>query len=128
YYILEASSSYRVGETEIVGVFHHVSRHLSDRPKQFAIAWNVLGARVIRRAEVSGFTIDGRVGGGAIVQHSFVDYQWTADADVTLRHAITPQVGAFVHGSAEVYAVDGSEPARGPQTGGRFEAGVRING
>jgi hypothetical protein len=32
YYILEASSSYRVGATEIVGVFHHVSRHLSVRP------------------------------------------------------------------------------------------------
>ena len=32
-YTLEASSSARVGDTEIAGVFHHVSRHLSDRPE-----------------------------------------------------------------------------------------------
>ena len=127
YYVLEVSSSYRAGETEIAVVFHHVSRHLSDRSKEFAIAWNVLGARVMRQAAASGFTIAARVGGGAIVQHSFVDYQWTADADVTIRREITPRVGAFVHGSVEVFAVDGSEPARGSQRGGRVEAGVRIN-
>jgi hypothetical protein len=128
YYILEVSSSYRAGETEIAGVFHHVSRHLSDRPKQFAIAWNVLGARVMRRVEMGGVTVDARVDGGAIVQHSYVDYQWTADADVTIRREITPRFGAFAHGSVEVFAVDGSEPARGTQRGGRVEAGVRING
>ena len=128
YYLLEVSSSYRIGETEIAGVFHHVSRHLSDRPKQFAIAWNVLGARAMRRAEVGGVTVDAQVGGGAIVQHSFVDYRWTADSDVVIRRAITPVAGLFAHGSGEVFGVDGSEPARGSQIGGRFEAGVRING
>src|SRR5438128_2398173 len=29
-YTLEAASSVRAGDTEIVGMFHHVSRHLSD--------------------------------------------------------------------------------------------------
>src|SRR5476651_1844870 len=41
-YLLEASSSGRVGTTEIFGVFHHESRHLSDRFKIPAIAWNEL--------------------------------------------------------------------------------------
>ena len=34
-YTLEASSSVPWGKTEIVGFFHHVSRHLGDRPKVF---------------------------------------------------------------------------------------------
>src|SRR3954470_4122480 len=72
-YTLEASSSARVNGTEIAVVFHHVSRHLSDRPKRFAIAWNVLGGRVLRRVEVSGVTVDVVASGGKVVQNSYVD-------------------------------------------------------
>jgi hypothetical protein len=128
YYVLETSGSYRIGETEVAGVFHHVSRHLSDRPKQEAIAWNVLGVRVMRRVAIAGLTVDGRIDGGAIVQHSFVDYQWAADADVLVRRVMTPRLGVFAHGTGELFGVDGSDPARGTQSGGRFEAGIRING
>ena len=40
-YTLEVASSGRVSDDlEIVGVFHHVSRHLSDRPKRGAIAFS----------------------------------------------------------------------------------------
>jgi hypothetical protein len=128
YYALEVSSSYRAGETEIAGVFHHVSRHLSDRPKQFAIAWNVAGARVLRRFSGKAFTVDARLGGGAIVQHSYVDYTWTADGDVVLRHAVSPRLGVFGHLSGELFTVDGTVPDRGTQDGGLVEAGLRING
>lgn len=128
YYVLEVSSSYRLGATEIAGVFHHVSRHLSDRPKRFAIAWNVLGARVMRQVTRNGFTIDLRGDVGSIVQHSFADYSWTADGDVLVRRALSPRLGVFLHGSGELFTVDGSLPERGTQTGGRFEAGVRISG
>jgi hypothetical protein len=128
YYVLETSGSYRVGETEIAVVFHHVSRHLSDRPKRFAIAWNMLGARVMRHVEAGGFTVDGRLDAGAIVQHSFVDYQWTGDAELTVRKPVSPRVGLFAHATGTLIGVDGSQPERGTQTGGRFEAGVRIGG
>jgi hypothetical protein len=128
YYALEASSSYRVRETEIAFVFHHVSRHLSDRPKQFAIAWNTAGARVLRRVTGKGFTVDIRADAGAILQHSYVDYSWTADTDLLFRHPINPRVGVFVHLFGEVFGVDGSVPDRGTQNGGRAEVGVRING
>src|SRR5579872_5528329 len=47
-YTLEASSSVRLGQAELVGVFHHVSRHLSDRAKLFPIAWNIAGVRALR--------------------------------------------------------------------------------
>ncbi len=128
YYVLEVSTSYRLPEAEVAFVFHHVSRHLSDRPKQFGIAWNVAGVRVLRRIETNGFTFDLRADGGAIVQHSYVDYSWTANADVMIRRAINSRAGVFVHGSGELFTVDGTVPDRGTQTGGRFEAGVRING
>ena len=128
YYALEVSTSYRVRETEVAFVFHHVSRHISDRPKQFAIAWNVAGARVLRRFTGKGVTVDVRADVGAIVQHSYVDYSWTANTDLLLRRPINSRLGVFVHLSGELFGVDGSVPDRGTQDGGRAEVGLRING
>ena len=39
-YVLEGAGSVFAGRTEIAGVFRHVSRHLSDRPKRGAVADN----------------------------------------------------------------------------------------
>ena len=128
YYALEVSSSYRLRGTEIAAVFHHVSRHISDRPKEFAIAWNVAGLRALHRVAARGFTVDLRAEGGSIIQHSYVDYRWTADADVLLRRPIKPRLGLFVHLYGEIFGVDGSVPDRGTQHGGLVEAGLRIDG
>src|SRR3989442_10512059 len=46
-YTLEPSLSVRIGETELAAVFHHLSRHLSDRPEHFAIAWHMWGGRLL---------------------------------------------------------------------------------
>src|SRR5581483_8980867 len=126
-YTLEASTSARLGTTEVAAMFHHVSRHLSDRPKRFAVAWNVLGARVLRRFTTSGLMIDVVASGGKVAQKSYVDYAWTGELDVVVRRGLTPHVGFFAHGTAEVFGVDGSE-LRGSQTGARIEAGLRIDG
>lgn len=128
YYVLEVSSSYRASGTEIAFVFHHVSRHLSDRPKRAAIAWNVAGARVMRRFAFGGLTVDTRGDAGAVVQHSSVDYRWTADLDVLIRRAVSQRVGVFAHGYGEIFGVEGTPGNRGSQTGGRAEAGVRFDG
>jgi len=138
YYVLEASSSYRAPQVEIAGVFHHVSRHLSDRDKTFPIAWNIVGARALRRIDVSGVTIDTYGGAGFIAGHSNVDYSWTADLDVAIRWAVSSRVGVFAHGHGEMFGVDGTTRSiltadgtvlpRASQTGGRVEAGVRLNG
>lgn len=128
YYALEVSSSYRAGGTEIAGFFHHVSRHLSDRPKQFPIAWNVAGVRVLRRVDVSGVRVDVRAEAGSVVQHSHVDYSWTAGLDVMMRRAINSRVGVFAHGTGDKVGVDGTQAGRESQTGGRVEAGVRVEG
>ena len=128
YYTLEASGSYRMGATELAGVFHHVSRHLSDRPKQFSVAWNVLGARVLRRVSVAGITIDARVDAGWAIRHSYADYTWTGDLDVIVRRAVSPRVGVFAHGFSEIFGVDGTIPERTTERGGRIEGGVRLTG
>ena len=128
YYVLETSSSYRTPWVEIAGVFHHVSRHFSDRDKVFPIAWNIIGARALRRIDASGVTVDTCGGVGLIAGHSNVDYSWTADLDVAIRRAVSPRVGLFAQGHGEMFGVDGTMGDRGSQTGGRVEVGVRFNG
>ena len=128
YYVLETSASYRQRYAEIAFVFHHVSRHLSDRPKDFSIAWNQIGARALRRIEYNGVTIDARIDVAKVIQHSYMDYAWTADSDLTIRRSLNPRLGVFVHGYGEMFGVDGAIAYRDTQTGGIVEAGLRVNG
>ena len=76
-YIWEFSGSGRLGRTELAGVFHHVSRHLSDRPKRIAVAMNVAEVRLLRRFEWSGLTVDLKAEAGHMLQRAYVDYSWT---------------------------------------------------
>ena len=128
YYTLELSSSYRLGVAELAGVFHHVSRHLSDRPKREPVAWNVLGARLLKSAVVDGMTLDARAEAGSVIQRSLVDYAWTANVDLVIRRKLRPRVGVFGHGSGVVFGVDGTIANRSSQTGGLVEGGVRFEG
>jgi hypothetical protein len=131
-YTLEFSGSGRLGKTEFVGAFHHVSRHLSDRPKRQAIAMNVAEARVLRRFDLRAATVDVRANVGRLVQRSYVDYTWIGDLDVIARHPLTPHVGTYGRIFGELYGVtepdDPMLPRRGTQRGGRAEAGVRLSG
>ena len=67
-YTLEAAASGRIGpSTEVVGMLHHVSRHLSDRPKRFAIAWNLLGVRILHQQKLGDLVVDVDLEGGKVV-------------------------------------------------------------
>jgi hypothetical protein len=128
-YTLEASMSGRVSrDTEIVGIFHHVSRHLSDRPKRLAIAWNLLGVRVLHQVRAGTATVDFDLEGGKVTQHSYVDYTWIAEAHVQVRAPVTRQVTGFARASVQTFRVDGSVPRRESQTGAFVEGGVRLHG
>ncbi len=128
-YTLEGYASVRLGsDTEIEGIFHHVSRHLSDRPKSFPIAWNLLGARLLRHAAFGDTTVDVDVEGGAVVQHSFVDYRWGGGFDATIRRPLSPHVSWFVQTQGQLVGVAETVNNRGTQFGGLAEAGVRITG
>jgi len=126
-YTLEGSVSARAGNTEIVGLFHHVSRHLSDRPKRIPIAWNELGGRVLHRFTFGRATADIDAEAGRTVEHAYVDYTWMTEAHVLVRRPVSERVGLFAHANGQVIRVDGTVPKRGTQTGGLVEAGLRIN-
>jgi hypothetical protein len=131
-YTLEFSGSGRLGKTELVAAFHHVSRHLSDRPKRQAIAMNVIEARVLRRFEVRATTIDVRANIGRLAERAYVDYTWIGDLDIVARHRLRPRVGAYGRIFGELYGVNEQDDPplsrRGAQRGGRVEAGVRLSG
>ncbi len=127
-YTLEGFISARVGEMEVAGIFHHVSRHISDRPKPFAVAYNEVGGRVMRRLALGATTVDVDLEGGRAVQHSYVDYTWLGEMQVLVRHPINERVGIFAHGSGRAFAVNETVARRGAQAGGLVEAGVRLTG
>ena len=127
-YALEASLSGRASATtEAAAIFHHVSRHLGDRPKRLGVAWNMLGARFLHHAEAGSTTIDVALEGGRVVARAFVDYTWLGEANLLLRHPFNGTVGAFAHATGQVFAVD-EVAMRGTQAGGRIEAGIRLKG
>ena len=129
-YTLEASASARIGaQTEVVGMLHHVSRHLSDRPKvRNPVAFNELGVRVLRRDDFGGLTLDVAVEGGRTIEHAYVDYTWLGDLNVLARRPLSNRIGVFAHGAAHLANVDGTVPGRTAQIGGLAEIGVRIQG
>ena len=127
-YTLEPSVSVRSGPVEIVAIFHHVSRHLGDRPKDGAIAWNELGVRLLHHRAVGSGTVDVDLEAGRVIQHSFVDYQWMGQLGVTARRPVTDRFGVFLQASGQLTGVDEALNHRGTQFGGIAEAGVRIRG
>jgi len=128
-YTLEAYGTLRAGDsTEIVGLFHHVSRHLSDRLKLPAIAYNEIGGRILNHQAWSGTTLDTDLEGGWVNQHSYVDYRWYGELHLLARHTINPIVGVFGRGDGELLGVDPTMYNRGTQYGVTGEGGLRING
>jgi hypothetical protein len=129
-YILELSTSYRVKRTEVAAIFHHVSRHLSDRPKVIPVAWNILGVRVLREATVGKATIDMVADFGGTTQKVNVDYRWSSNADIVVRRQFHTHGGVFASATGHLMSVKPSPAlaARHTQTGGVVEAGLQFIG
>jgi hypothetical protein len=126
-YTLEGSLSARLPALEVAGVFHHVSRHLSDRPKRFPVDWNMIGARVGGRLTQGRLGLTGRADIRGVVQKSLVDYRWELDAALRARVGLSPRVAIVAGGDVRVLGVDGTR-GRGTQHGFRGEGGVRLDG
>jgi hypothetical protein len=127
-YTLEAASSARVGDGEVVGIFHHTSRHLADRTNTQAVAWNAAGVRLLKRITREAATIDVDAELSRVVAKAFVDYTWIGELNLLVRHPLHEHVGVFAQGSGKLFAVDGTVPNRGMQTGGVVEVGVHLKG
>lgn len=127
-YTLEAASSARVGDSEVVGIFHHVSRHLADRANKQAVAWNAAGVRLLKRFTRQSTTLDVDAELTRVVAKAFVDYSWIGELNLSVRRPLNGHVAVFAQGSAKLFIVDGTVPNRGTQTGGVAEAGIRLKG
>ena len=126
-YMLGGSASIRAGAVEVAGVFHHVSRHLSDRPKRFPVDWNMIGGRVhggITRGRTE-LRAQGDVRG--VIEKSFVDYDWEIDGVSRVQVGLTPRFALVGSGGFRFVGVDGSRD-RGDQYGWRGEGAVRVDG
>lgn len=126
-YILGFSGGHRFGVNEVSGVFHHESRHLSDRFKVQPVDWNMVGARLTRRTALGPVLLDveGQLLG--VIQKSFVDYEWEADGRLRGDLLLRPGIGVLLNLDLRLLGVDGSRD-RGTQTGLRAEGGVRFGG
>jgi hypothetical protein len=126
-YILEGSTSLRTSGVEVSAVFYHQSRHLSDRPKRFAVDWNMFGGRVEKRLSRGAYSMDARADLRGVVERSYVDYTWEIDSNVRNAYRIRPAVSIIADGGVRVLGVNGSQN-RGTQTGAHGEGGIRIDG
>jgi hypothetical protein len=72
-YVLEGALLFRVAGIEVGPVWHHVSRHLSDRPKRFPIDWNMIAIRARGDRGLGRMDLSWRVDGRATVTNAFVD-------------------------------------------------------
>ncbi len=127
-YTLDLSASVRRGSAETAFVFHHLSRHLSDRAKAFPIDWNMLGvrfsyewARATTRVQLDARTL-------WTLSRSFVDYRAEVGAGARARRDVSPRVAIVAVGDVYGLFVDRSRLGRGHQNGGRVEAGLRVTG
>jgi len=126
-YILGIRVSARLHVLEAALVFHHQSRHLSDREKQQPVDWNMLGARLSRSFVWPRLVLDARADVRGVVQRSFVDYEWEIDAGARGTIPLSPRLAVVSEGAVRRLGVDGSA-GRDAQTGARGEAGIRLSG
>lgn len=128
-YLLEASGSVFVGQTEVAGVLSHISRHLGDRPKRIAVAENSLGPRIMRRVGAAGpSSLDIRVDVRKVIAKAYDDYNWIEELELVARRRLSPYAAMFVRGYGQLIQVDKTIAGRDQQRGGRVEAGVRLRG
>ena len=127
-YILAGSASLRHSSGyEIAIVFHHESRHLSDRATRIAIAWNMAGGRIGRTWVVGLRRTEMHVDLRKTLARAFVDYTWELDSAVRNDVQVHPHVRFFGAGGLRRLWVDGNQN-RGAQTGYRIEGGVHLTG
>lgn len=127
-YRIELLGAGRVGRLEIGMLFHHTSRHLGDRAKDFGIAWNFLGPQVAWTRERPGEVLQVRGRALGAVMTDYVDYSGEFSADVLYRHRLRSMTSLVVRAEALARTINGRHSGRGAQTGGRIEAAYRIAG
>ncbi len=127
-YQLDLSASRRLGANEFSGVFHHLSRHLSDRPKIVPVDWNMVGGRWSRLDPRDRLRVDSSAHLLGVVERSFVDYRWEAAGRVALRTPVSSVVDVMASAELRLIGVERAIANRDQQHGWRVESGVHLAG
>ncbi|MDP6370951.1 MAG: hypothetical protein QF463_00240 [Vicinamibacterales bacterium] len=127
-YTLAGSMTYRLGSTEVAGTFHHISRHLGDRPKNFPIDWNMVGVQLWQPADFDRWHLDLRGRAFYTAQRSFVDYDGELGGDARLRYALNDRLAILFGGALTYMPTDADIAGRSGVWGGAFETGLRVEG
>ena len=126
-YLLEGAASVRLRRVELAAVWHHVSRHMSDRAKRFPIDWNQIAARLLASATHGAWAVRSETDLRVTVTNAYVDYRWEVESSGGLRKPLSSRWAAIGFGNLRIVGVDGTR-GRGTQVAGRAAAGVRLNG
>lgn len=127
-YRLDGSATWRTQAGEVAAIFHHVSRHLSDREKLEPIDWNMLGVGYEHAMTTSATRIGVTARALRVLKRSQVDYTGEVGGGVRVDQAVAPRTELFAGGDVVVFTVAPSIRGRDRQIGGRFSAGVRLLG
>lgn len=129
-YTVDLSTWWRtvIPGAELGATFHHVSRHLSDRDKEFAIAWNMLGFQYTSPLMLRGWDVDVGYRLLKTVQRSFVDYTSEVGGSIQASRSIHRRVSLIVGGELTAVTVDAADRGRDNQLGSRIEIGARFPG
>lgn len=132
-YHLEAGLRIRAGRQLVIPFFHHVSRHLVDRPKTQLVDWNIVGVRVTGPLPATS-PLAGCYSAsvGHTVEWRTVGYQWEMTGVLDLEVLRRPWGTPYLRADVRFVTVDaqGSLP-RGDfadflgQGGVRFASGGR---
>lgn len=127
-YTLDLRATRQLGRNEFAGLFHHISRHLSDRAKTQSVDWNQIGGELQRTDPIGRIQMENRVRGAWIVERTYVDYRWQIDERLRLRRPMTPRTSLFAEGSIDFMGVDSTIAGRDTQVGAYVEGGIRLAG
>ena len=126
-YTIDGVLSTRVKGVYVAGVFHHLSRHLADRPKRPPVDWNMIGGRVGTIFTRAGTEIEARFDVLGAILKTNVDYDWEMHAGVRVHHRVYGTLGLIGGAMLREVGTNGLG-SRGNQTGGRGEGGLRVSG
>ncbi len=126
-YTLGLSASARWRGAELAAVFHHVSRHVIDRPKQIPIDWNLVGLRASRRVTTAGWAIDAAARALWAAKRSTVDYTFEGGGDAAATRRLTARWAAIAAGNVTALGTV-KNAGRGTLWGSWIEGGVRFEG
>lgn len=125
-YLADISVFVRLPRGELATTFHHVSRHMVDRPGVRSVSWNMLGVGYGHRFTLGHLNVD--AGGRALwtIEGRSVDYTSQFGGYLKLAQPIGGRLSAI--GSVDGVAVrlDPLKERGGNRRGGRLEGGLRV--